>query len=238
MSESSLFWLFVNFNEIASTNLLSLLIILVFSFIFKTHISLRMSTKTKESRIYFCARNPNPLFENWLQQWLKEAERKDSMKQYALAKALESLKKYPLVLYSGRDCAILDGFGTGICAMLDQQLKFYRESNPNHLCDEQEIESKEKSLLCDVKSILKEKQKDEFEKSLKLPVNLDDTLEALFRKYDKFDYDFGVIEATEQKSPKKSNDLDYGACFMPPKIRIGSGSFKILLLVDTQETAG
>lgn len=40
--------------------------------------------------------------------------------------------RYPLLLKSGRDCAILDGFGVGICRMLDEQLKKER-----HLVSEQ-----------------------------------------------------------------------------------------------------
>lgn len=60
-----------------------------------------MSCDSNETRIYFRAKNPNPLFTQWLEFWLKQAEEKDSMKKCALAKALDSLKKYPLVLYSG-----------------------------------------------------------------------------------------------------------------------------------------
>lgn len=63
---------------------------------------MNMSSKVNGTRIYFRAKNPNPLFTEWLEYWIKQAEEKDSMKKYTLAKALESLKKYPLVLYTGR----------------------------------------------------------------------------------------------------------------------------------------
>lgn len=74
-------------------------------------------------RIKLTQINPNPLFEKWLEEWIQQAENANSMKKHSLIKALDSLKKYPLVLRTGRDCAILDGFGAGICRMLDEKLK-------------------------------------------------------------------------------------------------------------------
>lgn len=74
-------------------------------------------------RIKLTQINPNPLFEKWLMDWIKQAEDSNSMKKHALAKALDSLRKYPLMLRTGRDCSILDGFGVGICKMLDEKLK-------------------------------------------------------------------------------------------------------------------
>lgn len=193
----------------------------------------------KEVRIYFRARKPNPLFESWLEEWLKEAELKDSMRKVALAKALESLRKYPLVLHSGRDCMILEGFGKGICAMLDHQLMVYRESNPsNGLLNEEQLAIKEKSIISDVKKKLEKKQNKKTVEALKLPSGLDDTLEALFRKYDNIDDDGQQLDnANEMEDAIDLSDED-NALFMQPEVRIPRNSFKIILLVDTQETSG
>lgn len=188
-----------------------------------------MSSEMNGTRIYFRAKNPNPLFTEWLDYWLKQAEEKDSMKKYTLAKALESLKKYPLILYSGRDCAILDGFGSGICAMIDKQLQVYRDSNPGKILDEKQMEVKEKSIILDIKTMIDKK------KAKKNPIidfkdKLDDTLEALLAD-NPFDQDIEMLP-TVMTQPITSMD------FMPSKPRLHSGKFKIILLVDTQETAG
>lgn len=74
-------------------------------------------------RIKLSQINPNPLFEKWLMEWIEQAEESNWKKKHSLTKALESLRKYPLMLRSGRDCVILDGFGVGICRMLDEKLK-------------------------------------------------------------------------------------------------------------------
>lgn len=85
------------------------------------------SQSTDAQRIKLSQISPNPLFEKWLQEWMQQAENQNSMKKHALLKALTSLRKYPLFIKTGRDCAILDGFGVGICRMLDEKLK--KESN-------------------------------------------------------------------------------------------------------------
>lgn len=181
------------------------------------------------TRIYFRANNPNPLFTEWLEYWVKQAEDKDSMKKFTLAKALESLKKYPLVLYTGRDCAILDGFGSGICAMIDKQLQVYRDSNPGRLMNEQQMDVMEKSIIFDIKA------KFEANRVKKNPIidfkeKLDDTLEALLSD-NVLDQDIEMLPVAMTQPIPIIN-------FSPSKIRILGGQFKIILLVDTQETAG
>jgi len=47
----------------------------------------------------------------------------DLKSRYTYGNALESLKKYPLPLETGKDCRILKGFGAKLCQMLDQKLK-------------------------------------------------------------------------------------------------------------------
>lgn len=185
------------------------------------------STNQTENRVYFRARQPNPLFQEWLEHWLEEAKRKDSAKRFALAKALESLTKYPLVLYTGRDCAILDGFGPNICAMLDKQLAIYRDNNPDRLFNEKQVEQSEQSILCEVKSILEEKQRADCDLSMvRLTKTQINDIESVYRKYDIID----------QQIPQTTMAplID----FMPQKTIIKRQTFKVVLLVDTQETAG
>ncbi|KAK1126044.1 hypothetical protein K0M31_005571 [Melipona bicolor] len=80
-------------------------------------------------RIKLKPRNPNPLFEFWLEEWRKEAASRNSDLQYHFSKALAALKRYPLPLKSGKDCIILQHFGTKLCSMLDRKLKEYKAQN-------------------------------------------------------------------------------------------------------------
>lgn len=205
----------------------------------------------KERQIYFRARNPNPLFEGWLEQWISEAERKDSRKKFALAKALESLKKYPLVLYSGRDCSILEGFGTGICTMLDEQLEVYQKTNPGSaLLNEAELELMEQTIICDVSRKIEEKVNEKVEANgQKVGSLLNDTMEALFQKYGDLD-DVEKFDRRDSLKDKEENDAELLFELTPPepvrtkfvyecpKMVVKKNSYKIILLVDTQETAG
>ncbi|XP_060815160.1 crossover junction endonuclease MUS81 isoform X2 [Bombus pascuorum] len=80
-------------------------------------------------RIKLKPKNPNPLFELWLEEWRKEAASRNSDLQYHFSRALAALKKYPLPLKSGKDCIILQHFGTKLCFMLDRKLKEYKAQN-------------------------------------------------------------------------------------------------------------
>ncbi|XP_017890439.1 crossover junction endonuclease MUS81 [Ceratina calcarata] len=77
-------------------------------------------------RIKLKVKKPNPLFELWLEEWREEAASKNSDLQKQFSKALTSLRKYPLPLKSGRDCIILQHFGTKLCLMLDRKLEEYK----------------------------------------------------------------------------------------------------------------
>lgn len=70
----------------------------------------------------------NPLFEKWLVEWRNEAKAKGSCLESHFTKAIASLRKYPLPLDSGRDCILLQHFGTKLCAMLDKKLKTHKEA--------------------------------------------------------------------------------------------------------------
>lgn len=80
-------------------------------------------------RVKIKSRRPNPLFELWLKEWKEEASFRNSTLEHHFSKALASLKKYPLPLNSGKDCIILQHFGTKLCLMLDKKLEEYKAQN-------------------------------------------------------------------------------------------------------------
>lgn len=77
----------------------------------------------ESKRISVTQKNPNALFKKWLREWIEEAEKKKKKVSKIYERALDSLMKYPLTLYSGHDCAILENFGPKICQMLDERLE-------------------------------------------------------------------------------------------------------------------
>uniref|UniRef100_A0AAR5QHU9 Crossover junction endonuclease MUS81 n=1 Tax=Dendroctonus ponderosae TaxID=77166 RepID=A0AAR5QHU9_DENPD len=76
-------------------------------------------------RVSIRPRNPNPLFEKWLIQWIDQAPIGEDSKINFL-RALKSLRLYPLPLKSGRECRILKGFNLRLCALLDEKLNKYK----------------------------------------------------------------------------------------------------------------
>ena len=74
-------------------------------------------------RIKVIPKNPNHLFKKWLQELIDDAEKKKKKISKTYQRALDSLNKYPLTLFSGHDCAILENFGPKICQMLDEKLE-------------------------------------------------------------------------------------------------------------------
>ncbi|XP_078046648.1 mus81 structure-specific endonuclease subunit [Augochlora pura] len=80
-------------------------------------------------RVKIKLKKPNPLFELWLQEWREQAASQNSEIRNHFSKALTSLKKYPLPLKTGKDCIILQHFGTKLCLMLDRKLEKYKSEN-------------------------------------------------------------------------------------------------------------
>lgn len=68
---------------------------------------------------------PNPLFEKWLKEWKDEASQNGSDMQHCFNKALKSLRKFPFKLSSGKECILLENFGSKICSMLDKRIEEY-----------------------------------------------------------------------------------------------------------------
>ncbi|XP_061393279.1 crossover junction endonuclease MUS81 [Musca vetustissima] len=148
---------------------------------------------------------PNAIFESWLEKWLEEAEKKDSRSKYKLREALEALKMYPLPLASGRECAILRGFGSTLCNLIDEEMRQQREKaqtiNLNSSLYEQDIKEV-------VESVKKSKSKT-------APVKEKAT--KLTKKQQK------ALEEEEERVKQ---------------VTMSAGSFRVILIVDTQETTG
>ena len=53
----------------------------------------------------------NPLFIQWLEEWRDEAQKAGKKTVYTYSKALNSVKKYPLPLNSGKEAKILESVG-------------------------------------------------------------------------------------------------------------------------------
>ncbi|GAB6026845.1 Crossover junction endonuclease mus81 [Chamberlinius hualienensis] len=69
----------------------------------------------------------NPLFEKWLCEWKDEANARGSKTAYVYSQAIKSIRKYPLVLKSGKEAKMLEFFGDKICSMLDKKLEAHRK---------------------------------------------------------------------------------------------------------------
>ncbi|KAF7257559.1 hypothetical protein EG68_05590 [Paragonimus skrjabini miyazakii] len=67
----------------------------------------------------------NLLFERWIAKAMEEAFTKELKSYHTYKKALFSLRKYPLMLSSGKECRILEGFGPKLCDFLDDMLSKY-----------------------------------------------------------------------------------------------------------------
>ncbi|XP_038073322.1 crossover junction endonuclease MUS81-like [Patiria miniata] len=88
--------------------------------------SFEPAPKKRKKKLEPC---PNPLFVKWLTEWRDEAASQGKKTQYAFGKALYALKKYPMLLKTGREAKILDNFGDKICNMLDHKLAKHIEEN-------------------------------------------------------------------------------------------------------------
>uniref|UniRef100_T1GFA5 Crossover junction endonuclease MUS81 n=1 Tax=Megaselia scalaris TaxID=36166 RepID=T1GFA5_MEGSC len=140
-------------------------------------------------RIQIRLKDPNPVFTKWLEKWYQHAKEKNSKSQTNLKTALESLKKFPLELKSGKDCYILEGFGAKLCEMIDQELKTYQNQPPS-------------TFESDVKEVIKKVKKTASTKS----------------------------KAAQKAVAQQSQPLQ--------QVVMNSGTFRIILLVDTAETSG
>lgn len=182
-----------------------------------------LEQESKRTRITLIRSCPNPLFEKWLNEFIAEAEKKEAKSQYQLKKALASLQKFPLPLNTGRDCIILEGFGKGICSLLDQKLEVYIKNNMKSGVGGgiQNIVDLSESFRGS--EVYQEEQKQEQE------VILEEVTKKLVKD--------GVVplrKVASKKATTKSKNRE--KVFEP--FTMTPGSYEIVLLVDTQETAG
>ncbi|XP_020284079.1 crossover junction endonuclease MUS81 [Pseudomyrmex gracilis] len=159
---------------------------------------------------------PNRLFETWLEEWENEAARRKSELRYHFAKALSSLRKYPLPLESGRECIILQHFGTKLCSMLDKKLEEYKKQSSKV------VVTSGSSANEDYTSTLIQKQVDENR------IVEEKTTLAKQARTAKKNASKQLVNNTNQIATQ--NDR--------VEIVLEPGTFDIILLVDTQETCG
>lgn len=164
---------------------------------------------------------PNHLFESWLEEWRNEAVVRKSELQNHFTKALDSLKRYPLPLESGKECIILQHFGTKLCSMLDRRLEEHRRQEPTKAVD---------ACVSGAGG-----NEDRTVTSRKKPVEESIIAEVAQEK---------TAVAKQARNAKKSapkrlanaNDVAFGQA--DRQISLEPGTFDIVLLVDTQETCG
>lgn len=169
-------------------------------------------------RIKVVPDRPNRLFEIWLEEWRKDAAHQNPDLRNHFTKALDSLKRYPLPLESGRDCIILQHFGTKLCSMLDKKLEEYRRQKSDKITDiyVSEIDSSEKHA------------------SKKKHVENDQIIEIQEKT--------AMIKHTKNVKKNASKKLvnvnEIPLKNIDRQIYFEPNSFDIILLVDTQETCG
>ncbi|KAL7743578.1 hypothetical protein ACLKA6_013383 [Drosophila palustris] len=171
-----------------------------------------------ETRLEIRLHEPNPLFTRWLERWLHEAEQHDRKSQHKLRQALQALRNYPLPLYSGRECAVLRGFGPTLCQLIDDELREFRALEKQSAVPAlaatptpHNSSQYEEQVQQVVKVVRKQKQKQRQEQQqMKKP----------------------------KKLTKKAQQELAAAEERERIVHMDAGSYRIVLLVDTQETSG
>lgn len=170
-------------------------------------------------RVKIVLDRPNRLFEIWLEEWMKEAETRRPDLWSHFAKALNSLKRYPLPLESGRDCIILQHFGTKLCSMLDRKLKEYRKRESDNAID---------TCVAAVSN-------DEEYALKKVLVEEDGKISEVREKT-------AMVKQVRNTKKKSSKNLvsanEIASRHVDRQIHFEPDTFDIILLVDTQETCG
>lgn len=168
-----------------------------------------------ETRLEIRMQEPNPLFARWLERWMKAAEDRDCKSQHKLRQALEALRSYPLPLFSGRECAVLRGFGSTLCQRLDEELREF-----------QALEKQSKLPP----AVGTPKSSTQYEEQVQQVVKV---VQKKRQKQQK--------EATKEKPKKltKKAQMELAAAEERERVvHMVPGSYRIVLLVDTQETSG
>ncbi|KAL6268699.1 hypothetical protein P5V15_001827 [Pogonomyrmex californicus] len=171
-------------------------------------------------RVKIVPDRPNRLFESWLEEWRDEATLRNSELRSHFTKALDSLKRYPLPLETGKECIILQHFGTKLCSMLDKKLEEHKRQESIKAINSHFSEA---GIKEDCTTTLRQKPVVE-----KCDVEIQaETVVAKQDKIIKKNAPRRLINASETKS----KEVDRQICLKP-------STFDIILLVDTQETCG
>lgn len=144
--------------------------------------------------------------------------RNSELRNY-FTKALDSLRRYPLPLESGKECIILQHFGTKLCSMLDKKLEEHKKQESTKVVDVcfSEVNNKDEHITALRKNSVKECEIVEVQ-------------------------DKTVVK--QGKNTKKNelnklvniNEITFRE--VSRQISLELGIFDIILLVDTQETCG
>ncbi|XP_050445502.1 crossover junction endonuclease MUS81 [Cataglyphis hispanica] len=170
-------------------------------------------------RIKIMPDRPNRLFEIWLEEWRNDAKLRNSELCNQFTKALDSLKRYPLPLESGKECIILQHFGTKLCSMLDKKLEEQRrhesakaaDANFSKAIDNADcITASRKQPVDKVVEIQ--------EKTTKVVRQAKNTKQNISKK---------LVNVNEIASKESDRQI-----YLKPN------TFDVILLVDTQETCG
>ncbi|XP_030378402.1 crossover junction endonuclease MUS81 [Scaptodrosophila lebanonensis] len=160
------------------------------------------------TRLKIQLQEPNPLFTRWLERWLREAEQRNHKSQHKLKQALQALHSYPLPLYSGRECAVLRGFGSTLCQLIDDELRQHKMM-ASHVMASDTTERYQQQVQQVVEAVQQQQ-----------------ATEA------------ASINKKPKKLTKKAQQEMAAAEERERFVHMDAGSFEIFLLVDTQETSG
>ncbi|XP_071575988.1 crossover junction endonuclease MUS81 isoform X1 [Temnothorax nylanderi] len=172
-------------------------------------------------RIKIVPDRPNHLFESWLEEWRNEAVLRNSELQKHFTKALDSLRRYPLPLESGKECIILQHFGTKLCSMLDKKLEEYRRqefTKAVDACFSQTSSNDDRTVVSREKPVEKCKIVEVQEKSSAVAKQVKNT--------------------KKNASKRLANANEIASREADRQISLEPSTFDIVLLVDTQETCG
>lgn len=167
-------------------------------------------------RIKIVSDRPNYLFESWLEEWKNEAVLRNSTLQNHFSKALDSLKRYPLPLESGKECIILQHFGAKLCSMLDKKLEEHRRQESAKAVDcFSKIGSNDNCTAISRKKSIEE---------CKIVEIQEKTV---------------VVKQTKKNTSRRlANANEIVSTKAYRQISLEPTTFDIVLLVDTQETCG
>lgn len=161
---------------------------------------------------------PNRLFEGWLEEWRNEAVLRNSELRDHFTKALDSLRRYPLPLESGKECIILQHFGAKLCSMLDKKLEEHRRQESSETVDACLSEAGGNEAASREKPVEEECQIIEAQEKT-----------AVAKQ----------ARNTKKNAPKRlASANDIAPREVDKQISFEPSTFDIILLVDTQETCG